>query len=215
MKGQNHWQFKPYRPFNMQSQLEHPLIVRLAPWDTGVELEWLDARGGDGAYEGYLRAMDSGEAFRPFAVEGSVVRLEGLTPFRDYEVCIVRRGEAPSHKTARIFRAFSAPGTVINYLHPKDPFYAFSGRALCSPSLVRLPSGDLLVGMDVYAGKNPQNLTILCKSKDRGRTWRYVTDLFPSFWTKLFMHRGRLYAMSCSTEYGDMLIGASDDEGET
>ena len=37
----------------------------------------------------------------------------------------------------------------------------------------------------------------------------------PCFWGKLFIHKGELYMLSCSTEYGDLLIGKSTDGGKT
>jgi len=80
---------------------------------------------------------------------------------------------------------------------------------------VKLPNGALLASMDVYAGGAPQNLTLIFRSDDCGRNWRYVTDLMPCFWGKLFWHRDALYILGCSTEYGDLLIGRSDDEGRT
>jgi hypothetical protein len=36
----------------------------------------------------------------------------------------------------------------------------------------------------------------------------------PSFWTKLFVHKGEVYALSCNTEYGDLQIGKSTDDGQ-
>ena len=52
-------------------------------------------------------------------------------------------------------------------------------------------------------------------SDDRGATWQYICDLFPLFWGKMFVHQDRLYMIGCSTEFGDVVIGASDDEGKT
>jgi len=46
-------------------------------------------------------------------------------------------------------------------------------------------------------------------------SWHYVSELFPCFWGKLFVHRGALYMLGVSTEYGDLLIGRSDDGGRT
>ena len=44
--------------------------------------------------------------------------------------------------------------TVINYMHPEDTQYDFSGYCLCSPSLVRLESGRLLAGMDLFLSEH-------------------------------------------------------------
>lgn len=86
---------------------------------------------------------------------------------------------------------------------------------MCSPSLVRHPDGFLLASMDLFAGKHPQNLTLIYRSDDDGNSWHYVSELMPCFWGKMFLHRGELYMLSCSTEYGDLLIGKSTDGGKT
>ena len=52
-------------------------------------------------------------------------------------------------------------------------------------------------------------------SDDNGETWRYVSELFPCFWGKMFIHKEKLYMLACSTEYGDLLIGCSEDGGKT
>ena len=104
---------------------------------------------------------------------------------------------------------------VINYLHPDDEIYAFSGRYLCSPSLVRHPDGFLLASMDLYQTRYPQNLTLIFRSDDDGVHWTHLAELFPCFWGKLFIHHGKLYMFGASTEYGDLQIGCSEDGGKT
>ncbi|MPN00487.1 hypothetical protein SDC9_147682 [bioreactor metagenome] len=69
--------------------------------------------------------------------------------------------------------------------------------------------------MDVYAGKNPQNLTLLMQSVDNGETFEYLNDIFPLFWGRLFYQNNVLYLLGTSTEYGDLMIGKSEDEGVT
>ena len=103
----------------------------------------------------------------------------------------------------------------MNYLHPEDPAYSFSGNFLCSPSLVRHPDGYLLASMDVYSNAAPQNLTLIFRSDDDGLTWHYLNELMPCFWGKMFIHKGELYMLGFSTEYGDLIIGKSTDGGRT
>ena len=69
--------------------------------------------------------------------------------------------------------------------------------------------------MDVFKGGEAQDLTLIFRSDDDGKTWKYRSELFPCFWGKMFIHRGELYMLGCSTEYGDMLIGKSSDGGVT
>ena len=210
MQGKIRWDERPHLyPFEDPNAVS---ICRLAPGETSLDLEWLDARK-EGVYLLEWRPMFTNDPWQTREVRGYEAHIDGLTPWREYEVRVRRTdgGDAPS----RYFRAAPVQGTVINYLHPHDDRYMFSGHALCSPSLVKLPSGRLLASMDVYEGRGPQNLSLLFRSDDRGATWHYVCDLYPLFWGNLFVHRGRLYMMGCSTEFGDVVIGASDDEGET
>lgn len=73
----------------------------------------------------------------------------------------------------------------------------------------------MLASMDLYKGGDPQFLTLIFRSDDEGKTWHYVSELMPCFWGKLFIHKGELYMLSCSTGYGDLLIGKSTDGGKT
>lgn len=214
MQGNTGWHYRPYRPANRIADAGLPFICRLAPEADAAELEWLDAND-PGAHIVKWRVKGSDACWDSAVASGFDMRIEALETDRDYEVCVVREKDPEASSAIRFFRTGDVPGRVVNYLHPEDELYAFSGRSLCSPSLILLPSGALLASMDLYAPGGPQNLTLLFRSDDRGRNWRYVTDLFPCYWGTLFLHGGRLYMLGCSTEYGDVLIGASDDEGTT
>ena len=208
MKGVSTWSYAPYRPFFFdRGDID---VCRLAPGETGFHCEWLGAPGED--YELWLRPEGQGEFACAARVSVPEADLAGLRPETDYEF-FVRRGGKKSR--VRLVRTGTPVGTVVNYLHPRDEAYAFSGRYLCSPSMVRHPRGYLLSSMDLFAGGAPQNLTLIFRSDDDGRTWHYLTELFPCFWGKLFVHKGQVYMLSCSTEYGDLLIGRSEDGGRT
>ena len=58
-------------------------------------------------------------------------------------------------------------------------------------------------------------VTLIFRSDDDGKTWHYLCELMPCFWGKMFIHKGELYMLSVSTEYGDLLIGKSVDGGKT
>ncbi len=214
MKGYNLWSYAPYRPFLWE--VGDVYICRIAPGKDYIHLEWLDACCDK--YEVFFRPLGEGE----FSLCGTVSGEKGKTYYefdiraleheKDYEF-FVRSGEKKSR--VRIAKCAEAVGTVVNYLHPADPCYSFSGRALCSPSLVRHPDGFLLASMDVFAGEHPQNLTLIFRSDDDGNTWHYLSELMPCFWGKLFVHKGKLYMLAVSTEYGDLLIGESTDGGRT
>lgn len=125
----------------------------------------------------------------------------------------IKRANSEECSDTRLVRTGYVPGTIVNYLHPEDPVYSFSGQYLASPSLVRLPSGKLLSSMDVHGPNSGENLTFIYASEDEGKSWHYVTEIFPSFWGKLFLDDGKLYMISVSSGYGDLLIGRSDNEG--
>lgn len=207
MKAHRAWSYAPYcPPFIDRGDI---YICRIAPGKNDILVAWLDA----GAEE---YCVYCGRRGGDLALVGKTGRTEfrilDLEDGCEYEV-LVTAGEKKSLK--RLVKCAETFGTVINYLHPEDMAYAFSGRYLCSPSLVRLPSGALLASMDLFKENHPQNLTLIFRSDDDGATWQYQSELFPCFWGKMFLHKGALYVLACATEYGDLLIGRSDDEGKT
>ena len=207
MQGTISWNYRPYRP--LLTDVGDVYICRIAPTETTLTLEWLDCGG---PYVVLYKKRENAD-FLPFAqTANTTCTVTGLCPDTDYAF-LVTAGEKKSR--VRLARCGKSVGTVVNYLHPDDECYAFSGRYLCSPSLVRLPDGALLASMDVYASAHPQNLTLLFRSEDDGATWHYQNELMPCFWGKLFWHRNALYMLACSTEYGDLLIGRSTDGGKS
>ncbi len=221
MKGISGWGYRPYRPALNLQEAQNPFVVRIAPHEDWFEAEFIDNGKPESGHIVSWRKM--GGNLNSFAVPSgkNTFKVEGLDENTDYEFTVsrldgtgacapryVRTGEVPGGRQGE-------PGSIVNYLHPNDDVYAFSGKALCSPSLVKLDNGVLLASMDVFAMEAPQNLTLIYRSEDGGKSWQYVTDLFPCFWGTLFTHKGRLYMQSCSTEYGDILIGESRDEGKT
>ncbi len=96
---------------------------------------------------------------------------------------------------------------------------AATATYLGSPSIVRLPGGELLATHDYFGSgcpKNHQNeehLTSVYRSVDDGRTWRNVTHIANAFWSTLFVHRGSVYLLGCSQQYGSVVIRRSDDGG--
>lgn len=207
MKGIITWSYAPYKPF--LTDVGDIYICRIVPSEDKIHLEWLEQCGECSVY---FRIKEKGE----FKLSGRTKKNEfdilGLKTEIDYEFYV----EADGRKSRiRLARTGKSVGTVVNYLHPEDDAYSFSGKYLCSPSLVHLPSGRLLTSMDIYAGGYPQNLTLIYSSDDNGETWHYLSELMPCFWGKMFVHKGELYMLSVSTEYGDLLIGKSTDGGRS
>ncbi|NLD87303.1 MAG: hypothetical protein GX633_03495 [Clostridiales bacterium] len=209
MRGINTWSFRPYKPFLFDTGDIY--VSRLYPGERNIGLDWLPIEG-EKDYTVHYR-LRGGEKWQTMPVERCSCVISGLEDNVDYEI-YVSSGEKKSR--VRLARTGAVPGdVVVNYLHPEDETYSFSGRYLCSPSFVRLSSGAIVASMDLYAGKEPQQLSLVYRSEDNGKTWEYMCELYPCFWGKLFTHKDKLYMLSASTEYGDLLIGCSEDEGRS
>ena len=208
MKGNSLWSYAPYKP--LLRDVGDIYICRIAPCENAIHFEWLSI--GDVEYSVFYRQRNSDDFILIGKTNDTEFDIKNLKTETDFEfyVCTDEK-----KSLIRLARTGKAVGTVVNYLHPDDDAYSFSGRYLCSPSLVRHPDGFLLASMDLFAGNHPQNLTLIFRSDDDGETWHYVSELMPCFWGKMFIHKGELYMLSCSTEYGDLLIGKSVDGGKT
>lgn len=212
MRGSRLVHHRPYIPPNRPTDKHRPYICRLAPEPQAFELEWL--RREEGVHGLFVSNRGQNE-YRRIELNTPTIRVENLDANTEYAFYI----ESPTgiRSNLRLLRTGACPAgtTVINYLHPDDAQYDFSGRYLCSPSLLRLPNGDLLAGMDLFGPEKGQCLTLLFTSSDNGNNWRYVTDLYPFYWGNLFLHKGAVYALGQSQEYGDLMIIRSEDGGYT
>lgn len=213
MKGQSGWDYRPYSRLNEMYKREYPYISHIEPKKDCCAFEWFD-NGSPGAEHSvwyHQRATD--HLAVTLKVNGPLVTLKELKSDVEYEFYIFRTNEPEAKSGLRKFRTGYYPGKVINYLHPKDDAYAFSGYCLASPDIIRTKSGVLLVSMDTFYHGTPSNLQFIFKSEDGGKSWQYLCELFPCFWGKLFYHRDRVYMVSVVSEYGDLQIGYSEDEG--
>ena len=212
MRGLTHWNWKPFFfPTSPQDELI-PIVCRVAPGDCRIEFEWYD-KGSNSEHLVRFRPADH-EEWQSLPLTGPVAVIGNLKNDEDYEFQVCRCDGAAVSRL-KYARTGIYPDTVINYIHPREREINPLGYCPCSPTLCRLPSGALLSGNDVWAPGRPSDVAQLFKSTDEGKTWRYVTDLHPCLWPKLFVHRGKLYALSCSMEYGNLQISCSEDEGET
>ena len=96
-----------------------------------------------------------------------------------------------------------------------------SHTRLGSPSIVRLPDGALLASHDYFGPGCPRNhereesLTSIYRSEDNGYTWQNITHIMNCYWSSLFVHRGAVYILGTSQQYGSIYIRRSDDGGYT
>lgn len=207
MKKYIGWSYTPFKPLFFDTGDIY--ICRLAPGATSIRLEWLSV-GKECTV--YYREKGIGEFMEAGSTHETYFDIVNLKKDTDYEF-YVASGDLKSR--VRLARTGETFGSVVNYLHPEDDAYYYSGKFLCSPSLVRHPDGCLLASMDLYANELPQNTTLIYRSDDDGKSWHYVSELYPCFWAKMFIHNGELYVLACSTEFGDLLIGKSTDAGKT
>jgi hypothetical protein len=104
------------------------------------------------------------------------------------------------------------PGVVIDH----QP--AAARQYIGSPSIAILPGGAYVASHDFFGPGSTQSssaVTRVFRSTDRGRSWRQTAELHDQFWSNLFLHRGRLYLMGTTYEYGRIVIRASSDGGLT
>ncbi len=104
------------------------------------------------------------------------------------------------------------PGVVIShYPGPSAPFVG-------SPSIVILDDGSYVASHDLFganSGFTTSGQTKVFRSEDRGQSWKKVADLTDAFWSTLFTHKGDLYLIGTSKQFGDVVIRRSTDGGIT
>ena len=202
-----------FKPFIVKGggQEDKPYILRMAPQDDRLEFEWMDLSDRSNrtctAYISY-----DNHNFEKREVQSNHVVLEVL-PERDGWIFLETADGRKSNK--RPFRSGYYPGKVINYNHPDDTQYEFSGRYLGDPSILRLADGTILAFMDTFAANMGMNLGFLFRSDDDGKTWNYVTDILPVCWGMLFENKGNVYILAVTKECGDLELLESLDQGET
>ncbi len=211
MKVESSWCHKPYLPVSEQEMADAPYICRLAPYETGFEAEWFHGNSKDEhiLYWQHISRKD----WEKIPVSSHMVRVDGLKENEEYRFFIAAADGKSSQ--VRLVRTGRVPGVTVNYIHPRETQYAYSGVNTCSPSLLKLADGVWLASHDVYQKNGGQNLTILYRSYDNGLHWQFVTELFPCCWGSLFCHEGKISCLGVSTEYGDLLLGCSEDGGDT
>ena len=205
------WSYRPYVQFANRNE-SLPYICALRPRKCGFSFDFID-KNISFPYSVYYRRRFSGQWQCVDNINIQKVDITNLLDYVDYEFYIESHDGRKS--ATRLVKTGECIGNVINYLHPEDTYFYFSGQYYASPSIIRLPSGKLLASYDIFKSNAPQCMNVIFESKDDGETWEYVCDLFPSFWGKLFIANNRLFMLSVSREYGDLLVGESKDEGHT
>ncbi len=105
--------------------------------------------------------------------------------------------------------------TELRYQDPRTKTY------LGSPSLARLPNGDLIATHDYFGPGCPRNhegeehLLSVYLSHDDGASWHNITHVANAYWSSVFVHRDQLYLLGVSQQYGSIVIRCSADGGYT
>ncbi len=213
MKSLTTWIHRPFKPYYLHRQENLPYICRISPDEGSFLIEWYD-NGFEGEHTLTVTDKETNNVVKTIKLEQKIVTVNNLPDLTDFRITISRNGA--EGQTERLVRTGKIPGdTVINYLHPKDPAYSFSGKFLGSPNIIKCPSGRLISAMDIFWAKEYQSLIapLFC-SDDEGKNWRNLGELAPCFWPTLFMHKGSLYCIGATNAKGNIVIGRSDDEGE-
>ena len=109
------------------------------------------------------------------------------------------------------------PGVVIDHIPASEERY------IGSPSIAVLPTGTPVPGgyvatHDEFGPKSQYHtraITRVFRSADKGKTWSPLSVIEGAFWSTAFVHRGALYLIGTTKEYGDLVIRRSDDGGAT
>lgn len=101
------------------------------------------------------------------------------------------------------------PGVVIAH----SP--ASSRQFLGSPSLAVLGDGTYVFSHDYFGPGSTKDKLAVYESKDKGLSWKKIAEMRGQWWSSLFTHRGALYVIGTSREYGHVVIRRSMDGGKT
>jgi hypothetical protein len=101
------------------------------------------------------------------------------------------------------------PGVVIDHSPASSRSY------IGSPSIAVLPNGDYVASHDRFGPGTKNNQSVVFASRDKGCTWKELSEIQGQWWSTLFTHKGELYIMGTSSVYGYCVIRRSDDGGKT
>jgi hypothetical protein len=217
-------------PTKIRNEFGNLFINRLVPGNGSFHIEWSCNEGYTCKNDEYLIRIYELESdidvpvapmqsdfLYSFDSQLQESEISGLCNGIDYVVSLskYRNGKKIAQAPVRLIRPCPAPGVTVAYNHPEDFTFATSGCYLCSPTILRLPEGRLILGHDFYSPKGGQNLSHFYYSDDDGISWHFLSALYPCFWPKLFLYQKKLFIICTATEFGNLQIYNSDDGGVT
>jgi hypothetical protein len=99
------------------------------------------------------------------------------------------------------------PGIVV--AHQRSAHRQYIG----SPSIARVGPNSLVASHDFFGPGSSFSVSTIHRSDDNGESWSQIATIEDAFWSKLFVHRGALYLLGTTREYGQGVIRRSVDGG--
>lgn len=219
MKGSKSWHFNPYVRPSEKNMETSPFVTRLIPMEFGFRFDYVDNGCPYKNHTLYVREKNTDHDYLTYTIPYGTGVVEGLGELCEYEFYI-KSSTGKSSKRRYVRTGKEIPSAVIlDYIHPEEDAYDHTGRCPCSPSIVRLPSGDLFASIGIFVDREEfpalPTLTKTYRSKDDGATWEYAGDLLHCFNASLFVHCNKLYCLALNGDYTDLVIAVSHDEGKT
>lgn len=81
-----------------------------------------------------------------------------------------------------------------------------------------LPNGDYLASHDFFGPNSNEHVKAdsrIYRSTNKGKSWKFVTEIHGAFWSKLFVSEGKLYFIGTDRHHGHTIIRTSTDNGNT
>src|SRR5262249_46307544 len=80
---------------------------------------------------------------------------------------------------------------------------ASSRQYLGSAGLAVMPDGELLAAHDLFGPGSTRDRTLVFASVNGGQDWEKRSEVAGQWWSSLFAHKGALYLLGTSREYGN------------
>ena len=180
-----------YRPYKNSGTNYDIYICRIAPNKSSVVIDWISGKYGPFVVE----IKENNVTIQRQVTYKYSAKIDGLKENSEYSVTVTSDAFKSNE---RLFVTGDYLFDVINYVHPKETQYLYSGNFLGSPSITRF-KGDLYVTMDIFknGGVSTGHIgSYLYVSKDEGKSWAYVCDFVPAQWGRLFTLNDKLCFIS-------------------
>ncbi len=103
------------------------------------------------------------------------------------------------------------PGTPIAHSPSTSKIY------LGSPYICMLDDGTYIASHDLFGKWNYKEgaVTRIYESKDKGETWKHISDVYGQGWSILMPHKGELYLLGNGAGIAGFVVRKSSDGGRT